>query len=287
MGWAFPQGLPLQEVGTLSGSLPPFVTATGSGTAHTKGSWAELVAATSNEWSAFTLLIQPTMTNATNTATLLDIGLGGSGSERVVVADLPVGYLNTLTGAPSTAYPRMVPLRVPAGERVAVRCQSAVTSKTVTLAVVGHYGRGLDADPSPAFATTYGTVSATSLGVTVPGHVSSANSYGAWTEIVSATTAPIHSLLVGVQGNGTATMQGRSWDLMLGLGASSSEVEFGHHFNFGGNTNEGLSYLRDLGIARPITGLNIPTGTRIAAALACDATSTPRDLDVSVVGFTY
>jgi hypothetical protein len=57
------------------------VSVTTGGTAHTMGAWVEVVASTSQVWDWVGIDPQTTFVNTADTRTLLDIGIGPSGSE--------------------------------------------------------------------------------------------------------------------------------------------------------------------------------------------------------------
>jgi hypothetical protein len=96
------------------------------GTANTKGSWTQITASTSApmRW----LIVNVSMLNATaaNAAWRVDVGVGGSGSEVVVIPDL----LFQATTKSDNIYPSSYtcPIYLPAGVRLAVRAQSTNTT---------------------------------------------------------------------------------------------------------------------------------------------------------------
>ena len=92
--------------------------------AHTEpASWTQLIASTSANASFLTLRIGALGGAATNTATLLDIGTGASGSETAILTDVAVG------GAVDDIY-ISVPFKIASGTRLSARARSAATSRT-------------------------------------------------------------------------------------------------------------------------------------------------------------
>ena len=110
---------------TSGGTSVPF-----SATANTKGAYTQLTAATA--FDAMAVLIKVVYGNNTgpDTAVAVDIAVGASGSEVVVVPNL-----NLNDGPSGTTYSTMVmysliPLTIPAGTRVSARSASNGTSGT-------------------------------------------------------------------------------------------------------------------------------------------------------------
>jgi hypothetical protein len=94
----------------------------GSGVGNTKGTWVQVIAACPVEASGFILVINND--NLGNAEVLLDIGIGASGSEVVILPDL---YLHPLQN--DTMFERLyVPLAIPAGARVASRIQASTST---------------------------------------------------------------------------------------------------------------------------------------------------------------
>lgn len=196
-------------------SFDPAATATASLLAHTKGAWQEIVTATTVD--AFGLVIRPTTVTSSgvDTALLLDIGIGGSGSEVVVVPNISLGHL-------STGYPIYLPVFIPANTRIAICCQSIVVLKTVGIAL-----RLIPASPGerqPARTMLdLNANTATSRGTT-PTAPGSLNTPGAWTTLVASTPQPLRGLLVCCGGSAN-TAQGTANHLVdIAVGAAGSEV---------------------------------------------------------------
>lgn len=251
-------------------SLRARATATASGSAHTKGSWTQVIAATTSDahvlWLALTVV---TNANTVDTSTLLDVGIGAGGSEVVIVQNLAVGCKAT-----TFANLYEIPVSVPGGSRVAIRCQSAVTSKTVacqlTLGTLPH------SRLSPAAIDDLGSNTATSRGVTVA-NPAGANTKGAWTDIVTSTSKPYGALAIGVQDAGST-----------GITAGDAVVDVGYS-NDAGSTYAVLSGGGDLPFRTTVSEswdpygtylipATIPAGSRLAARYARSAATMPLDV---------
>lgn len=270
------------EAQTYASSWPPAVTATASGTAHTKGAWAQVVASTAEAWDGFWLGVNTNFTAATNTAILLDIGTGAAASEVVQISNLSVG--NAAVKLHTTWV--YVPLSIPASTRIAVRIQSAVTSKTASWRIVGSVAanEGLAGPLLPSFGSTqtYGALTASSRGTTVTASAT-INTLGAWTQLVASSTDVTRAMLVRLDANSTTNLTASSGYIQIGVGAAASEVQVGHDVWFGCSVDEWVT-ADGPGAIIPIYGLNIPAGSRISARISSLVAS--QALGVSVLAFT-
>lgn len=251
-----------------------------SGTAHAKGAWTQIVAATSETWRGFILIVGQRFTAATDSSSLLDIGIGAEGSEVVVLADVPVGYQ---LGA---SVP--IPLEIPAGVRVAMRRQDAVGGNSTAYALHPFTGTAFGGNPACGAAVTYGTNSSTSKGVSAT--ASAVNTWGDWAEVTSATTAPIRRMLVGIQGNGLTDLGTNSaFSVEIGAGAAGSEVGLTRIGSFTASAELINAYGWTAGLPTipgvvPLT-VNVPEGTRLAARfMSVLATTQNTGADVTIIG---
>ncbi len=285
--WPLNAGATKGETGTLSGSNVPLVNVVASATPHAKGSWVTLLAATATNWDGGFYIIRNNVsfTGATDTSTLMDIGIGAAASEIVVLSDFAVGYKSVQAGTTTATETTYIPIRIPAGARIAARSQSAVVSKSVSVGVAGQYGVSLIGNAVPQRSTTYGTTSATSCGTTVTGSASS-NTYGSWAQVTASTTAPIHGLMVSIQGASSTNMASRYVTLKLGIGGAGSEQQIGPVMFFVASSNEWVMNDTLMGGYIPVMGLSIPVGSRISAAVQ-GSTAVAEPYDVSVHAFTY
>ncbi|MEU8158038.1 hypothetical protein AB0B94_30665 [Micromonospora sp. NPDC048986] len=231
-----------------------FVTVTASATPHTPGPWVEMVTSTGRDYAEITLiLLESIATSATNTSTLVDIGIGASGSETPLVSSIGIGH----SGAGKTI---RIPIIVPAGSRITTRLRSIVVSKAAELAVILGGGSGWNPPEAGSVAVTYGADTATSAGTNLtlpPGnHIK-----GAWTQITASTTAPIRWLVPLLVGNSTdvAWAANHRGLLDIGVGGSGAEAVIIPNLGYGAFNNEALLYY-------PVTvPVSIPSGTRLVA----------------------
>ena len=97
---------------------------TTGGSAHTKGSWAQLAAATVDDTDAVVLRLGGHTTSGVASPALLDIGVGAAGSEQVLVENLDLGNHTFRSFL-------HLPVIIPAGSRVAARVQGARASTAI------------------------------------------------------------------------------------------------------------------------------------------------------------
>ncbi len=263
------------SVASSAGSSTAFSGAIGfqSGSSNAKGAWNQMIAATT--YTAYGLYFtdrEPKSENAQDQAGLIDIGVGGSGSERVIVPNLITGD----NGGPVTYF---LPILIPGGSRIAVRAQNANASTKNTTGIMTLGASA--AQPVLGRATDYGTVTASSGGTAVYTGTLAANTKSPWTQLVASTTAPIRYLLPMIQipaGTSIDTFPGL---VDIGVGGSGSESVIFPDISVRGTLNE-------LGLM-PVQGawIDVPAGSRLSARWQYDnanptSSVAPR---VSVIGF--
>jgi hypothetical protein len=108
--------------------------------AGTKGVWAVIDAATANPMRGFVLGLGNGVNTARTTTTwMIDVGVGGAGSEVVVISDLMACAGSTEDTVTPIAFP-FIPCSIPAGVRLVVRasCQTAdATDKLLDAIIYG------------------------------------------------------------------------------------------------------------------------------------------------------
>ena len=227
------------------------VSLTANTSAHTKGSYSELIASTSANAGLLVLMVQDVSTVATNTATLIDIATGASGSETVIISNLAVG------GAVATAGPTgvavSIPLQIPSGTRLSARIQSVVTGGKTATAQVFLFDVGGDYATAPTSVDVIGGNTANSQGISFSG------ASGTWVQATASTSQAYRAVAIvpSMHSTGIATIAPQ---LELGVGASGSEQVFGltvAAYSNNENVQSAPPYLS-------LFGRNIPAGSRIA-----------------------
>jgi hypothetical protein len=230
-----------------SGFSTGSVNVTASASAHTKGNWSQLIASTSAETTFISFAINTVNVSATNTATLLDIGVGASGSETVIVPDIAVG------GASTAIF--NIPVKVPSGTRIAARCQSARSSQTVPIGARAFecFNAG-SAALVPTAVDVLGINTATSSGTALSG------ASGTWVEIIASTAKDYIAFGIAPSTNDTDTAAAADTRFDIGVGSAGNEVEFGQlFFALGATENFSMRTTSPL-----LFGREVPSGSRLA-----------------------
>lgn len=191
-------------------SFPGYTTQTLGATANTKTSWTEVISSLPAAVSAVYVRVGILWSSSVDPSTLLDIGVGASGSETAVASNIGIG------GAGDSGF--WIPIRIASGARVAMRCQSARTS-------FSHFPRvfffsGTNPSGMPTAVDVIGTSSGNSQATALTG------SSGSWTEIISATAKDYQSVVI-VPSSSSTTAGSGNVILSLGAGASGSESVLG------------------------------------------------------------
>ena len=101
-----------------------------SGAANTKSSFQALTAGTTRDYSGIIVMAGATTLSA---GTLLDIAIGPSGSQQIIVPNIQIGY-----AAPYPAIP--LPMWIPAGTPIWARSQSTIATSAASASILGLYG---------------------------------------------------------------------------------------------------------------------------------------------------
>lgn len=192
-------------------------TITASATIHTKGSWSQLIADTGARALGILVALDNTAVSNSNTSSLLDIGIGASGSETVLIPDLASGYvLNENISNTFAAY--YFPIFIPANSRISARCQGVIASDTVNCRI--HlFQRPQGFGWVGTRVTAYGVDSANSRGTTVS---AGNNTYGTAVAMSGSTTNPIRYMQIGMQGAGRTSLADLRILAEIRLGASTA-----------------------------------------------------------------
>jgi hypothetical protein len=227
-------------------------TVTASSTAHTKGAWTQLVASSSFNASSLFVAVHSVATNATNTATLLDIGFGTSGSEQAVVENVGVGGAFTGSFAAGNFITYEVPLQIPSGTRISARIQSVVSGGKTALVACYLINRG-DYALAPTSVDVLGSNITNSQAASLSG------SSGTFAEIVASTTRNYRAIAVipSIHSNDVANLPAV---FNVAVGASGNEEEFGQVET----RIQNQEYTHIMPPYTTLFGRNIPAGSRLS-----------------------
>lgn len=224
-------GLPTRLASHITSTSAEGVTVTASATAHTKGSWTELIASTSFAAQGIWVMLNNTGTSNIATPLLVDIGIGAASSETVLIPDLQGGQAQLWSnGFLGQCY--FFPLRIPGGVRLSARCQATIVSDTVNVGVWLLGGSSVPTAWTGTRVTAYGVNAAASSGASYA--VGATNAWGAASQIVASTTNPIRYIQVGLDAAlDTSVSNSRS---LLRLGTGATPTYFVENLPFGEST---------------------------------------------------
>lgn len=259
-------------------SLIELKTVTADVLTHTKGAYTEIVASLPDDVGFVILRWGGTSTTTFDTSMLLDVAVGGAGSEVVKIPNLPVGFAGSIT---STTQPAVLglPIAIPSGSRVAARCQAIQVGGDTVSVSMDFYGDFAAILGEPASTIDIlGVDTATSGCIAVAAH-STANTKGSWVEIEDSTPNAYKALAVGLSG-ASAAVAAVNGLLDIGVGAVASEVIVIPDVMYSITSGEIVSAV-DRGVF-PLEN-QIAAGSRIAARTQATVGSNA-DLEVAVLG---
>lgn len=236
-------------------------TMTSDSVAHTMGAWSEVVASTSSDIYGLIFRVTNNQTGGTDCSALMDIGVGAAGSEVVVAPFVDISFQGTAAGI---LFEHQIPVYIPSGSRIAMRCQSVRTSRSISVDFRGALStdiseQRLKTQWLPQSLVSYGHNTATS-NLTVLTAPASFNTKGAWKEIVAATSEPLQGIVIFANAGPTTAMQASNYLVDVGLGASGSETVIAANSWFRSTTAESSfseSFLR-------MYPVDVPAGSRLS-----------------------
>lgn len=251
------------------------MTITPDASANTKGSWTEIVTASTFNASAITVYVQ----SARGTGDyLFDIGIGASGSEQVLFSNLSVS-LGCPSCEESFSFALRLPVAIPSGTRISARAQGTNTTSYRKVRL----GIGLDSSNASSGGNliTIGANTTDSGGVEIdPGGV--ADTKGSWIEISSATSEDIKKVFFCFGNKENTSFRNGRWKIDIGIGAAASEQVIIPDIPMIADTQGSLALLPNPSL---MYNIYIPAGTRIAVRAACDDTgATDRLFDIIMYG---
>jgi hypothetical protein len=245
-------------------------TSVGSGSAHTKGAWAEAFASLAAPIDGLTVRgVNIESGGSTRHSFLLDVGVGAAGSETVVCADIPLMLTTSLSAAEGVSRGEIVlPLALPRGTRVAVRHAANVASTDVLWHMAGTVRAGV-LPVGLRRTATYGIDSAATLPTALMCDTNGSGSltgFGAWVEYVASAPFAVRAVMLTASRNPSANVASHTYAVRVGVGAASSEVPVLEHVYRNNSNTSGAVIIAPLGT----TPLLIPQGRRISLAVAAN-----------------
>ncbi len=243
-------------------------------TAHTKGAWAVRDPAIKFDVKYMQVHF---LTGSTLAEYLMDIGVGATGSEQVIISDIYFGpTYNTIR----TSGVYLFPVCIPKGSQISARVQASTKDSTVNFQLM-LIGAGFS-NISCSKVDTYGADTSDSGGTSIdPG--ASANTKGAWVEITSGCLRPILGLSIAIGNQLNTARTTGAWLLDIGVGAAGSETVIIPDLGLiaSGTSDRVSPYVF------PFIPLSIPVGTRISARAQSTITdATDRTFDIILYGIS-
>ena len=202
-------------------NLPGQPLATG-GTAVTpvvgsKGNWAVVFAALDNDTFGLIVQVQNSRTSAANRTYVVDVGIGGAGSEQVIIPDVIGSNAVPNNGIGGGGLWYYFPIFIPAGTRIAVRAQGNVTTSCRVIV------KAMQQPANPSMVKTCGHVEKIGLtGITGTSVTSGTTSEGSWT-LLGTTSRDLWWWQLGVQvpvADTVHVLAVSHWDVAVGNGTN-------------------------------------------------------------------
>lgn len=260
--------------------IPPFPTKMVQGnvgiltsSANTKSSYSTLLSSLPAP-ASWVNIGTNAITNAGDRGAIMDLAIGGAGSETIVAADLIIGYRwNQGT---------LFPLHIPAGATLRARFATPLSFMNIQFRATAYIGEPDSGLAVPGRITTYGSDAANSGGTAVtPSGTQSVK--GSYVQLTAATTAPIHALMVMAQCTGSSPPVGL-YAVDIAVGGSGSETIV---------LPDQVMQVENTGYLSPLSpqfvpcSLSIPSGVRLSARCAVLSGNVSTPIEVAVYGFTY
>lgn len=237
-------------------------------------SWIELDAST--DMAAHGIIVQLDLMSGGRDA-LVDIAIGGAGSEVVIAANL---YVGSGTGGTGYGATYVLPISIPEGTRLSAKSQSTTASTVVPVQVIG-YQTGLSPSSPSALVDTYGADTTDSGGTSFDPGATINTKAATWTQIVATTSRRHNALLLAVGNQLNLVRTSANWLVDIGVGASSAEQTLIPNIQIGANTSSDTMLPQVLG---PFP-VHIPAGTRLSVRSQCSiADATDRLADLIIYG---
>lgn len=174
---------------------------TTGGTAHVKTAYTQVFASTTYPAAGFWLLVNGTVLAASACHFLLDVAVGGAGSETVILPNYTAGW----KGAHGIgAHCMYIPLAIPVGSRVSIRAQSNLASDTIDVNLWLVPAGQVPANMSFLGCDTAGVILGNSSGTAVTAGNSGAE--GTAVQFTLTSGRRYGAVLLGIHGGNTALM---------------------------------------------------------------------------------
>lgn len=259
------------DLGAVTASSKGTALTSGAGT-NGKGAYVEFSSSLARD--ADYLIINSDTFSGTGFSAI-DIAVGANGSEQVILANLSIGGV-VLTEGRSL----FIPFSIPGTSRVTARVQSSAAADAGNnIDIV--FGSGSAGFKPYRICDTYGWTSASTRGTAVdPG--GTANTKGAYSQIVAATTRDHCGLAWMLDNQGDSTLSNASLLMDIAIGAGGSEQIIIPNIIMRMNTAGAVNP-----VSSGIIPIQIPAGTRLAVhAQSSVNTAAARGFGITLYGFS-
>lgn len=223
-------------------------TSTGSGVS----TWTELILSTADDIDLIELFFLRGTSGALMEARI-DIGIGGFGSEQVLIEGLLLDGKPSSTGLTDLKWE--FPIPIPSGTRIAFRGEFGSSNREVIFA--GNLFTGTLTSPqSYSSLKSFGFDGRGGISVDPGGTI---NAKGVWEEIIASTSDEIQAFYVGIgsNANGAQGFMNCYFDISLGSFGNEDDAIIAQNIPFDASTGEKIRY-------HPFVDRKIPVGSRVA-----------------------
>lgn len=235
---------------------------------NTKNSYTQLTAATSGDITSLQVQFHSGGTIPINSTVYTDIAIGGAGSEKIIINNISHGSGPTATGGSLWEFP----IQIPSGSRIAARfalSSSTTTTTTVapSLAVTGYEGGYINGE---GFSGVDSVGQANGVGTTLFSS-STGNVKGPYGQLTASTTIDYAGFVIGID----TPLTGSNFLIDLAVGSGGNEkVIYTMHAAPAGSPG--------VAIHSPVVMAPIPSGSRVAARIQCNAAT--QNLNLTLYG---
>ncbi len=224
---------------------------TADSTSHVKGVWVELVASTGFDVTKMIVWGHGTSQTSTNTAMLVDIGIGTSTNEKVLIADIPCGHSSFALDNGLSVFP----ISIPAGTRISARNQAVIASDTIAIGLALFGSTPWDQQSHFQVVDTMGTTSAASHGKLITGN--------SITEIIASTAEDYKALGWAADNADETSSDNAVFTMDILVGAGAAEKILVSDLSWRTSASERIDEAYPPKGILPIR-LNIPSGSRLS-----------------------
>ena len=248
---------------------------TSNASANAKGAYTELEDSTPHIIDLLLINLQSGLARDY----LVDIAIGATGSEIIIVSNLL--YANAQSSSNFYRVPSQIeiPIHIPAGTRISARCACTTGGSVMTVSAFGTV-KQFHSGAIGSGIITVGAVEADTGGTSIADCGGTADTYGAYTEMVSSSTKRFIGMLLGIGLRKNTGARDANFYVDVAVGAEGSEVPIIDRYIFASYTGSPPS--PRLSELLPVS---IPIGTRISVRYKCSITdATDRLIDIILYG---